>query len=266
MDFNNAFSNTVNNRISDRFYDNLNQPNGKNINCNIDRSIPSTGELMKPSCPAKGSKKTQFIDRSGLKMNEVGDCVSVPGIFPSRMNQRFHDWEKDGQLRDSNKLYKKLSYFEPVDEITIDSDKYRQWDLRQVTRNENLNFGDYYRTPNMTQGRGYGDKWDNVDVQSELRFGMDTRNIFHQQHRDKAPTDFRVMLDKSNDWIDVQTSMRNGISTNLPTNYEKNVSSVEYDRFHKTYRNYQNPNNLVLPFPRGGINTSNIDKFRRKYN
>ena len=35
----------------------------------------------------------------------------------------------------------------------------------------------------------------------------------------------------------------------------QDITSIEMDdyRFHELFRNYQNPNNLVLPFPRGGI-------------
>ena len=45
----------------------------------------------------------------------------------------------------------------------------------------------------------------------------------------------------------------------------ENITSIEMDdyRFHELFRNYQNPNNVVLPFPRGGIDTRNLDKYSK---
>ena len=45
----------------------------------------------------------------------------------------------------------------------------------------------------------------------------------------------------------------------------KNNTIIEYDdyNFHSTFRNYQNPDNLVMSFPRGGIDTRNLDKYSK---
>ena len=45
---------------------------------------------------------------------------------------------------------------------------------------------------------------------------------------------------------------------------KKNISDIETNRFQKLFRNYQNPDNLVLPFARGGIDTRNFDKYTRE--
>jgi hypothetical protein len=51
----------------------------------------------------------------------------------------------------------------------------------------------------------------------------------------------------------------------LDTRKGENISNIEISDFHfeKLSRNYQNPNNIVLPFPRGGVATRDIDKFSK---
>lgn len=51
----------------------------------------------------------------------------------------------------------------------------------------------------------------------------------------------------------------------LDTRVGENISNIEISdfKFEKLSRNYQNPNNIVLPFPRGGVSTRDIDKFSK---
>jgi hypothetical protein len=51
----------------------------------------------------------------------------------------------------------------------------------------------------------------------------------------------------------------------LDTRVGENISNIEITDFHfeKLSRNYQNPINIVLPFPRGGVSTRDIDKFSK---
>jgi hypothetical protein len=46
------------------------------------------------------------------------------------------------------------------------------------------------------------------------------------------------------------------------------ISDVEVDKykFHSHFRNYQDPNHIVFPLPRGGIDTRNLDKYTRVEN
>lgn len=43
------------------------------------------------------------------------------------------------------------------------------------------------------------------------------------------------------------------------------ITGVELDKykFHYHFRNYQDPNHLVFPLPRGGIDTRNLDKYTK---
>ena len=54
----------------------------------------------------------------------------------------------------------------------------------------------------------------------------------------------------------------------LDTRVGENISNIEISdfKFEKLSRNYQNPNNIVLPFPRGGVSTRDIDKFSKYKN
>lgn len=48
-------------------------------------------------------------------------------------------------------------------------------------------------------------------------------------------------------------------------NAGENLRTVVNDRMYVTNRNYQDPDHVVLPFPRGGIDTRNMNKFIRNY-
>ena len=51
----------------------------------------------------------------------------------------------------------------------------------------------------------------------------------------------------------ISNDIRNGQSTRLDNNdFFKNQESILNERTDYITRNYQNPNNLILPFPRGG--------------
>jgi hypothetical protein len=66
----------------------------------------------------------------------------------------------------------------------------------------------------------------NLDASNHVRYGMDSRN-------------------------DLET-----------------ISDMELDkyRFHFHWRNYQDPNHIVFPIPRGGIDTRNLDKYTKLTN
>jgi hypothetical protein len=46
------------------------------------------------------------------------------------------------------------------------------------------------------------------------------------------------------------------------------IADVELDKykFHYHFRNYQDPNHIVFPLPRGGIDTRNLDKYTKLQN
>ncbi len=90
--------------------------------------------------------------------------------------------------------------------------------FRNVSNSTNLDTSGYVRNGFKGHGRGIGD----VNVEAELKFGIDTRLA------------------------------------------QENVSVKEWCRFERLFRNYQNPNNLVWPYTRGGIDTRNLDRFSRK--
>jgi hypothetical protein len=55
-------------------------------------------------------------------------------------------------------------------------------------------------------------------------------------------------------------------SENTRNVYADNVATYDYNRFHITYRNYQDPNHLVMTIPRGGYDTRHLEKNSKKNN
>jgi hypothetical protein len=49
-------------------------------------------------------------------------------------------------------------------------------------------------------------------------------------------------------------------SENTRNIYGDNVAIYDYNRFHITYRNYQDPSHLVMTIPRGGYDTRHLEK------
>jgi hypothetical protein len=50
-------------------------------------------------------------------------------------------------------------------------------------------------------------------------------------------------------------------SENTRNVYGDNITTYDYiDRFHNTYRNYQDPNHVVMDMPRGGYDTRHLEK------
>jgi len=46
--------------------------------------------------------------------------------------------------------------------------------------------------------------------------------------------------------------------------YTEHLGDIEQNRFYDLNRNYMDPKHIVLPFPVGGIDTRNLDKYTRK--
>jgi len=66
--------------------------------------------------------------------------------------------------------------------------------------------------------------------------------------------------------IDILNDLRTGNCTRLDTNqWKKEKEQVVNDRFEYLTRNVQNPNNIVLPFPRGGEMTRKLSTTDKKY-
>ena len=66
--------------------------------------------------------------------------------------------------------------------------------------------------------------------------------------------------------IDILNNLRNGSSTRLESEqWKKDKEMIVNDRFEYLNRNTQNPNNIVLPFPRGGEMTRKIKTNTKDY-
>jgi hypothetical protein len=55
-------------------------------------------------------------------------------------------------------------------------------------------------------------------------------------------------------------------SENTRNVYADNVATYDYNRFHNTHRNYQDPYHLVMTIPRGGFDTRHLQKKSIKNN
>lgn len=126
-----------------------------------------------------------------------------------------------------------------------------------------------------------------IDIESSLRCpqlhnGNKTNMVLDtdDKNKDKDYRNFRLMDDSNNrgDTSFYYTGGYKGagrgfgnIDDNMSLRYSKdtrqdntNISNIEINRFQKLFRNYQNADNLVLPFPRGGIDTRNLDKYSKE--
>lgn len=88
-----------------------------------------------------------------------------------------------------------------------------------VPRRKDLDWSNYIRNGDKSQGHGFG----NTNIDNYVKFSESSRQI-----------------------------------------YTENISNLEQNRFYMLNRNYMDPKHIVLPFPRGGIDSRNLDKYSRK--
>jgi hypothetical protein len=62
--------------------------------------------------------------------------------------------------------------------------------------------------------------------------------------------------------VDMSTLMKQGTATNFKA---RKLGGITIDRFETLPRDMQDPDHIVLPFPRGGIDTRHLDKYARRH-
>lgn len=136
------------------------------------------------------------------------------------------------------------STYMPREQFILDTDEqnkgedYRKFVITGETRRIPADHGDYVRNSNKSSGRGFGD----VNISQELRYGSDTR----QQKKMATQTDlsnFKVGDNMFTNFNYTGTNMEKPVSPEIMHLVGKNCGMV--------------------PWSRGGIDTRNLDKYRK---
>jgi len=144
-------------------------------------------------------------------------------------NYKNKEIDTSTKLRDSKNTYRRK------EQMILNGFDNRRLTITGESKRVPLNYGSYILNGNKSEGRGFGD----YDASQDLRFGIDTR----QEKKTAASTDL--------------TDFKLG--DNYYTNFNLSGDVMPSPEI----IHLVNGNNNVLPFPRGGVDTRNLDKYRR---
>ena len=139
------------------------------------------------------------------------------------------------KIDDSNKLRNSKNTYVRKENMILNNFDNRRLTLTGETKRMPLDYSSYIVNGNKSEGRGFGD----YDVSQDLRFGIDSR----QQKKTASSTDL--------------TSFK--VGNNNYSNYNLSGDVMPSPEI----IHLVNGNKCTLPWPRGGIDTRNLDKYRR---
>lgn len=178
-------------------------------------------------------KKLKYMENAGFR-----DVV-----LRGNLSNDKEDIEKGNKVRypESYNLYSNR-FLLNVDK-NIKNEDYRKMTLKQSDSND------------FTYDSNTGNKIEKKDLDNS----KDVNANKYSNKNYMAPPNKNLRYGIAKD--DINLDLRLG----LDTRQGDNISNIELSdfRFEKLSRNYQNADNIVLPFPRGGIDTRNLDKFSK---